>query len=359
MRTILYMILLSVSLLSFGETPKEETLETLPPSPEIKEEVKVPAKHTPWVGKLLGLSARLDASYTGGGAIAQGFAIPSLRVTAFGEAGEAIDYRISLSQTREYSSALIPQMIPSEAYMDLSTNPVRNGERRDTMDLRLRLGMTAPQFNPAWTPDLSELNFPDYGEVHKANFVSRDIGAELSMRTAGDSLFLAAGAFNGSGITSLNTNNSKAFSAFGRFSFLISSLKISLGNGTYFTEQSTLGAINYKKHWISDFFLSVGIEGTRTQLLVDSFISEYEDPNRIIAPNGYSVSATMGLIDWMGLFTRYEYASNSPQKGRVTAFQVGPTAALSDYAKAFLIFQKLDFAGSEERAVFLRVRVSI
>lgn len=351
-------------------SPKNTPEPQVDPSPSVQNsesessgesnaQIHLPPSRALGIGKVISLGARVDASYTGGGSIAQGFAIPSLRVSAYGEAGHYIDYRVSLAQTREFSTALLSQLIPSEAYVDLSTNPPRNGERRKGMDIRLRMGMCAPLFNPWWTADLSDLSLPDYNETHKANFAIRDIGAEVALRPFGENFLVAAGAFNGSGITSLNTNNSKAFTGHFHWVIPLSGFKIGLGMGNFYMEQSTKGSINYKKSWVSDFFLYFGLENARIAILLDSFTSSYEDTTRVISPNGYSVAATMGLNDWMGGFVRYEFATDSPQKGQIRSFQTGPMLTLSDYAKAFFIYQSLQLSGSEERSIFLRVRVSI
>lgn len=343
------------------ETKKEEPTHetTVPPSLEATHEKEKSEKWSPGVGKLLSMGARIDSNFSGGGAIQQGFSIPSIRLTAFGEAGKNVDYRLSFGQTREYSTALLPQMLPTEAYVDLATNPPRDGNEREGSDIRLRTGMMAPLFNPWWSPDLGDLKMIDYHETHKALFVSREIGAEVAFRPIGDKLTLAAGAFNGSGIVSLNTNNSKAFTGHLHAIIPLGAIRVGIGNGTYYSEQSTKGAINYKRLFVTDFFGYLEIVSLKAVLCLDTFTSTYEDPTRAITPQGTALMAMVPLTSWMSVFGRVETATDSPLSGHVRNFQLGPTVEISDYLKLFFTYQTLTANSSDQRQVQFRVRLTI
>lgn len=346
------------------QEPVKETRPevTVPPALEAvheKENGKDKEKWSPSVGKLLTVGVRVDTSFTGGGAIQQGFSIPSVRLSAFGEAGKNVDYRLSLGQTREFSTALMPQLLPTEAYIDLATNPPREGAERDGADLRLRTGMMAPLFNPWWTADLGDLKMIDYHETHKAIFVSRELGAELAFRPLGENLTLAVGVFNGSGIVSQNTNNAKAMSAHIHAIIPLGSVKLGIGNGSYYSEQSTPGSINYKKSWISDFFLYLEITSIKALVAVDAFASHFEDPTRAMSPNGSAVMAIVPLASWISAFGRLESASDSFLNGKIQNLELGPMLELSDYVKAFFMYQALTANASSERSVQVRLRLTI
>lgn len=350
------------------ETPKSPSQDPLDESLKelSKEEDHNPtplekntAKWTPGVGKLLTVGARLDTSFSGGGAIQQGFSIPYFRLSAYGEAGKNIDYRLTLGQTREYSSAILPQMLPVEGYVDLATNPPREGETREGLDVRLRAGMMAPLYNPWWTPDLGELPMVEYHETHRALFVAREIGAELAVRPMGEKLTLAVGAFNGSGIVSLNTNNSKAFTTHVHGAFPVGGMKVGVGASVYLSEQSVPGAINYKKSSLVDYFTYLDILSLGVRLSVDAFATTFEEPSRTIRPNGFAAMANVRVYSWLSIFCRWESSTDSPLSGKIRNFQIGPTAELSDYVKAFFIYQSLTANGSDQRMLQARLRLNI
>lgn len=342
-----------------SETESAPPMVFGPPTLEVVQSKEENGKWSPSVGKLLTVGVRIDSGFSGGGAVQQGFSIPSLRLSAFGEGGTNIDYRVSFNQTREYSSALMPQMVPTEAYIDLATNPPRDGAPREGSDLRLRTGMMAPLFNPWWTPDLGDLAMPDYHETHRALFTAREIGAELALRPWGETLTIAAGAFNGSGIISLNTNNAKAFSGHAHAVFRLGGIRLGGGNGTYYAEQSAPGAINYKKNWVTDFFVYVELLSLRAIIALDGFSSYYEDPTRSVSPAGVAVMAQIPVRDWISAFGRWEYANDSPLDGEIQNMQVGPMLNLSQYVKGFVTYQAQTSGGADQRSVQVRLRLTL
>lgn len=101
----------------------------------------------------LAVSARFDLAFLTGNSVTQGFSLPSLRVSIYGDVTSILSYRVSVGQTREFTSALLPQLIPVEAYMDLGSSDTRSKESR----FSIRVGMFTPSQNPFWTPDLSDL----------------------------------------------------------------------------------------------------------------------------------------------------------------------------------------------------------
>ncbi len=67
--------------------------------------------------------------------------------------------------------------------MDLNLLQMR--ENDSTAAVNLKMGMYAPQFNPWWSPDLGLTSLPDYHKIHELMFLSRDIGAQLTIRPTG------------------------------------------------------------------------------------------------------------------------------------------------------------------------------
>ena len=353
-----------------------EELPAEPPSEEPTQASKeiIPAPKTPEAVKetkaesvlksptnTMGFNIRIDGSYSGGGAVSQGFSIPSIRLSGFGQVGKYLDYRLSLGQTREFSTASLAQVLPVEAYVVFNVMAV---EKRADNNLRLKAGLFSPSFNPVWTPDLSYLNLPDFNATHRALFLSREAGGEVSFEAFNHLLEVSVGAFNGTGVFAENTNNAKAFTAFASLNVPLNSWKLSLGTGNYILNQSVEGSVNYKKSWASDVFLVVEVPELRSQIAVDAFLSHFEqqsgDSIRGISPYGGAAVLNLGLGGWLGLFGRYEYATKSPVlSGEIRQFQLGPEIYFDENVKAFVTYTQLTSGGAKDKMVTARFRLSL
>lgn len=304
----------------------------------------------------LGFNVRIDAAYSGGGSVYQGFSIPSIRLSGFGEVGKYLDYRLSVAQTREFSRSSLAQILPAEAYVVLSLNPNVTDTKTN---LRLKAGLFSPSFNPVWTPDLSYLNIPDFNETHRALFLFREVGAEIHLEPFKKWLEIAVGAFNGTGIFAQNTNNSRALTAHLKLNIPFQKWTMSLGTGNYFLNQANVGEVGYKSITVSDLFLGVEIPDWNTQLYIDGFSSHFDHISGL-NPVGGSAVLNLGLTSWLGLFGRYEYATESPVlSGCIRQFQLGPVIYFDPAVKSFVTYGELETGGSKERTMMIRLRLSV
>lgn len=307
---------------------------------------------------LLVVSARIDAAFSGGDPAVQGFSIPSVRLSASGNAAPNVGYRLSLGQTREYSSQLVPQVIPTEAFIRLDSVP--RAEAASRPHASFSLGMFTPSLNPWWTPDLGDLNVPDYQGTHRALLLSRDVGAELSLVPVPDRLEIAIGAFNGNGIVGLNTNNAKAFTAFLRAGQPIGPWKIIAGAGGYVSSQSNVGSVNYRSEAIADVFLSVELSVIGLELNIEGFGGKYEDSRGKLSPMGGAGTITLGT-DWLKAFGRYQSLTSAPTAtGVLKQFEFGPMYQPFPSLRIFGLYQSVDTGtGSLESSGTLRMRLTI
>lgn len=328
------------------------------PAPAPLPESAIEHKMSPPLGMgaapTLSVSARFETGLSGGGSVQQGFSVPSARLSVLGTAGTNLTYRFSVGQTREYSTALLPQLLPTEAFLDFTSEDHKAGDGF----LRVRVGLFSPQLNPWWTPDLSDVKIPDYHETHKALFLSREMGAEI---TAGlyDRLEASVGYVNGSGVFTLNTNNAKAFTGCVQATLPVgSATKIRFGGGGFLFAQSTTGAINYKSSSVVDVFTE--FDFTDIVLRGEVFLSRFEDSAKIIHPKGGAGSIHARLAPWVTLFGRYESSTNNPLLlGRIQHYQVGPVFDLSHVLTAYTTYSHLETGGAKENQVLVRLRLSI
>lgn len=332
-----------------NETSGANGVESIP-FPKAKEEELSPSNS-------LGFNIRIDTAYSGGGAVYQGFSIPSIRLSGFGEVDKYLNYRLSFGQTREFSTASLAQILPVEAFVVLSLNP---NSTETYSNLKLKVGLFSPSFNPVWTPDLSYLNIPDFNETHRALFLSREVGAELMFEPFNKVLEMGVGAFNGTGVFAQNTNNAKAFTAYLKLNIQMQKWNFSLGTGNYFLNQASLGSINYKSTRVSDVFLNIEIPHWNTQFVIDGFTAQFDDSVSGIAPLGGAAVLSLGITSWLGLFGRYEYATKSPVlSGCIRQFQIGPEIYFNPSVKSFITFTELEAGGSKEKTLMVRLRLSI
>jgi len=310
---------------------------------------------------MLSLSLRLDAGFSAGAPDVQGFSIPSLRFSAFGDVSDSLSYRVSFGQTREFSSIQLPQILPVEAYLNLRVS--KNSDTRGAPAINWRIGMFTPTFNPWWSPDLTDLELPDYDVTHKTLFLSRDIGTELSYEFNPNGLKVGVGAFNGNGIFSLNSNNSKAFTAFANQGLTLAGVKMNIGAASYALFQSTQGSINFKSDWVTDVYASLNIESLGTDLMIDGFGGTFQDSIASARVGGFGVTSIVGIARAMKVFARWESLDHSPSSELELAlhhFELGPIFLVDAALKVYAFYEFLDFGdGTSENAFQVRLRLVI
>ncbi len=310
---------------------------------------------------MLSLSLRLDAGFTAGAPDVQGFSLPSLRFSAFGDVTDVLSYRVSFGQTREFSSVQLPQLLPVEGYLNFRIS--RNEDTRSAPALNWRFGMFTPTFNPWWTPDLTDLELPDYGLVQKATFLSRDIGTELSYEFGPKLPTIGVGAFNGNGIFALNSNNSKAFTAFIDQKIGVGNLTLDMGASAYALFQSSPGAVNYVQNTLGDVYMGVTLSHPDINLMVDGFTGTFDNSYNDFDSTGAGITAILGVTHWAKAFIRWESLDHSPLSEfglSLHHFEIGPILILDAALKAYTYYEFLDFGdGTSENAFQLRFRLLI
>lgn len=342
-----------------SESPKngEKSTAELPKvSGQSQPDVKEQPRPNPAAAYLniLTVGARLDTAASIASPTYQGFSIPSVRLTAFGHTIPQVGYRLSLGQTREYSSVLLPQILPVEAYIDLFPNRVAVEDEA----VGFRIGMFTPLFNPWWTPDLSDIPFPDYQITHSALFISRDIGAEMTLPLLPEQLKLSLGIVNGNGIFGLNTNSSKAVTAQVVATFPIENSKIKLGWGGYTLKQATSGSVNYKSNWVSNFFAS--FESATVLLSGEAFFGSFTDSTRAVAPSGTAGALRVILLESFFVFIRVESLVNPPSGASpLNRIQAGPILTIGESLSVYGFFNHWRVGSSNQRSGELRFRLTI
>lgn len=322
--------------------------------PDVKSEEQPQPNPAAAYLNILTIGARLDTAASISSPTYQGFSIPSIRLTAFGRTIPQVDYRLSLGQTREYSSVLLPQILPVEAYIDLFPNRILVEEE----SVRFRIGMFTPLFNPWWTPDLSEIPFPDYQTTHSALFISRDIGAEVTLPLLPEQLKLSLGIVNGNGIFGLNTNSSKAVTAQVVATFPIENSKIKFGWGGYTLKQATQGSVNYKSNWVSNFFAS--FESATVLLSGEASFARFTDSTRAVTPFGTAGALRVKLLESFFVFIRGESLVNPPSGASgLNRIQAGPILTIGDSLSVYGFFNHLRVGSSNQRSGELRFRLTI
>ncbi len=317
----------------------------------VEDELPVP-QPTP----LLNLGLRLDSAYNVGGAVSQGFSLPSMRLTAWGQANENLAYRLSVGQAKEFSSALLPLLMPVQAYVELSTQS--GPEWTGPSKLILRLGLFSPTFNPWWTPDLADITLPDFGEAHKALFLSRELGAEAVWEPWGSRLAFYGGAFNGTGLMGANTNNSRAFTFGMRTRLPIGWAQWELGVSGSLREQADPGNVNFRSDGVWNLYSSLEFDGSPLRFTGELFGGSLNDSTRSAKPFGGAGSVTIPLFSGVRFFLRAEWLRNTGTgNGMLRHGQFGPVFDLHKTLQAYVFYQYLENSSAPENLGWVRVRL--
>lgn len=303
---------------------------------------------------LIQVGGRIDAAFSSNTPVAQGFSLPSLRLNADGSVGHHLEYGLALGQTREFSSAMLPQMLPVDAFMVLKTE-----SNDDFGSLRLKVGMFNPMLNPWWTPDLADVPLPDYHAVHKTLLLDNDLGVEVSFQPMAQRLEIFAGAFNGNGVFSVNTNNSRAFTGGLRVHFPVGGARLGLGFSAYGLTQASSGSVNFKSNSLADIYVS--LEAGRFLLGLDLLTGGFEDSTRRVASFGGAGFLHVPLFQGVGVFSRLEGLRNSPIGGGfLTQLQIGPQIGIDKAFQSFLFYEVQNSSASGHiSSAQVRLRLSI
>ena len=308
--------------------------------------------------QLLDVDLRMDILFSGGKAVEQGFSINSIQFGATGELARFIDYRFALGPTREFSSALLPQGLPVSAWVRARNNTSTG--MGDESTVWAKVGLFTPSQNPWWSPNLSDLPLPDYSRVHRALLINRDIGFEVTFRPLGDSVEISGGVFNGSGIVSQNTNNSKAFTGAVSTVIGIGSWSTVLGLGGYSKQQSDVGSVNFINDWVANLFLV--LESPQSGLLFgfDILSGKLEDSTRSLSVFGGTVTLFLTLDDWVKAMARLETLKYSPElEPEIEHAQIGPVFMLTSSLNAFLYYEYVKDKNGIENSIQIMVRLNI
>ncbi len=341
--------------------PVEELKDAPPLVP--KEQGEIPGHH-PILGDakapILDLSSRLDVALLTGGSVQQGWSVPSVRMTAEGATSESVHYRLSLGETREFSSAQLPQILPVEGYIELRQHW---GEGETQSGLQARVGIFTPAGSPWWAPDLSEIDLPDYHEIDKAELLSRDIGAQLTYQPWSDRLSVSIGIFNGTGILALDTNNAHALTAAIEGKAWRGPNEIDLGGSVYQFNQASSGSTSYESNLIGDLYLRARLDRLGCVLTAEALGGSAVDSTRTASPIGGAVTAEVAFAPWGRAFGRLEDLANSGSgTGSLRHFQLGPVFAIDRGVEAWLLYDYFDFGsgnGAAQQQAYLRVRLTL
>jgi len=331
----------------------EQGLDLINEAPaEITQAIPTPAQSSP----ILIMGLRLDTLYALNGVIDQGFSIPMLRVIASGSVSPLLSYRIALGQSREFSSVLLPQLIPVEAFVDVG-RVAEGGHAESEQLLGWRLGMFSPSLNPWWTPDLGISRIADYGQLHTSLLLNRDVGTEVTISAFSEG-HIKLGYFNGSGIYNLNTNNSKAITGLVTKAIKFDGeTRLWLGISGYSVFQSVQGSVNFRSNWISNLYAR--LEWENAQIGLEILGGEFQDNLRLVQPLGIAGICDIPMASGLNLFGRFETGTQMPEGGNLNHFQLGPKLSWDSSVQLFLFYDYLEnYLGRQNSGQF-RLRITI
>lgn len=311
------------------------------------------------ISDLINVGLRIDPGLIIGSPIQQGFVINSVRLTLFGTS-DRFDYRLSLGQTREFAAALIPQMTAVEAYV--RGNAFKEPGEFDEYRLQAKIGMFTPSFHPYWSPDLSDVDINDYSLAHRDVLIGRDLGAELKYQNKEVGFSGGFGAFNGSGITTINSNNTKAFTVFLRQQMGTSQSNVAIGLSGYWLGQSTRGGVNFKSNALGMGYTELSLFDSRLKVVIEYFGGTFEDSTRRMTVSGGALWGWFQLFEGARLFARIETLSGSPV-GNSLGFDhlvMGPIFDLNRSLKLFTHFETVKYEdGNTENQMIFRLRLNL
>lgn len=344
---------------ALGDDEKNGGVEPLEDAPPLVKESKDILKGAPAPMEetnLLEMFIFLDTSFSIGRSVYQGFEVSAARFGARGDIAPFADYRFMAGQTKEFSSAQLTQLTVVDAWIR-----AHNGKRIGTPPtMTWRVGMFTPSVNPWWSPDLVDLPaLPDYALNHEGILPNRDLGTEFLYRPF-EGVEVVAGIFNGSGITNLNTNNSRGFNGLLRGRLNLGGAYLEAGVGGYLQQQADSTSVNYINNAAGSFFLSLGDRQGAWWLAADITSGRIEDSIASNAALGAGLAALFDLGAPLHLFVRGEVLRYTPDSaGNLERVQAGPMLVANEWLRAFLLYEYRRNASGAESAADLQFRVSL
>lgn len=303
---------------------------------------------------LLNVSLRFDGLLNVGESGFEGFALPSFRVSMFGQVAPRIRYRMSMGQAREFSSALVPELVPVEAFAVFAAGNPKKPTATFTA------GLFSPSIVPWWTPDLSDLPLPDYASVHRAMLISRETGAEVSFSAIPGYLEGAVGFVNGTGIFGSQSGATRAVTAMVRTAFGAPGWRVMLGVGGYHKSLGSPSTPQYRRQMVLDAFFQLRMPRAGLTLGADYLFGKYDDAFRSLSPTGGDVFLLVDVTERVQGFARYEFMDqwwgDTPTMHRLEA---GPTLRFAKGTKLFLLMVSREAAGSRDTGGEARLRLQL
>lgn len=302
------------------------------------------------------LQSSFDMSFSGGGATVQGFSLPVARVTLDQPISKRTSGLFSLGQSREYTGALLPTLIPVDASLNF-----RSVMESTEAEVSWKLGMFNPAFVPWWTQNLQDLPYlPNYSEVHPFLFLNREIGAEIQFEPVADRSAIFVGVFNGSGIFGQNSNNSRAYTLGARWTFEVGGGDLEVGASGLVINQSQIGSVNYRASNLLFGFVDWDLPELGLFFAVEGYSGHVEDSASAGDPYGLAFFTQWSFSTLISLFLRVEQMYGySRGDGNLFHFQFGPTLTWSEQIQTFFLFSQLSSFGSgTENVGMVRTRVS-
>jgi len=304
--------------------------------------------------ELLNLNLRFDGSFFAGNGGIEGFALPSYRVSLFGKVAPRIRYRMSLGQVREFSTALLPQIVPVEAFAVFAAGD----PKRPTATVTA--GLFSPSIVPWWTPDLSDLPLPDYASVHRAMLIGREMGAELSVAAIPGYLEAAVGFVNGTGIFGTQSGSTRAVTAMIRSAFGSPHFRVMVGAGGYHLAMGSSGSPNFRSQNVLDAFFQFRIPSAGVTLGGDAIFGWYEDAFRTLNPSGGNLFLLVDISETFEAYARYEFLDHwwgdTPSFRRL---EFGPIVRVATGTKLFLLLRNVTSNGASEGGGEVRLRLQL
>ncbi len=358
------------------EIPSQEatTVVTPPAVTEIKEtneikeeiqkettEVKNEEVTIKEIPSWLAMALAFDVGFTAGTPSQQGFSIPFFRLNASGDITPWVSYSIKLGQTREVSSSMLPQLLPTEVKVNLSTLEKKMRKLDSQGNFGADVGMFIPTFNPFWSKDLNEMEIPAYSTAQAVIFLPQDIGVEFFYEKPLQDFKATLGVFNGSGNFSLNTNNSRAVIASLSKGISLGSSRVTLGTSGYLLNQSSDGTLNYKSYQLIHAYLNLQTWQDRFLFGVEYSTGNFNDSSQRTRSTEFAFVTEATLSESVSLFGRYEKMEAAP-KGDYDDFahlQVGPVIKIVPQAKLFIYWDYHYYQGPSLSAYYAKLRVSL
>jgi hypothetical protein len=322
--------------------------------PGATREAVIYSTEEPTETKAINTHVRFDGNFFTGSGGVEGFSLPSYRLSLFGVVSPHIRYRMSLGQAREFSSVLLPQVVPVEAFAVFAA-----GNRKKN-HATITAGLFAPSLVPWWTPDLSDLPIPEYASVHRAMLLGRELGTELTVAVVPGSVEASVAFVNGTGIFGSQSGATRAVTGMVRAAFGTPAIRVMLGAGGYYLTVGTLGTSQFRQQTVVDAFLQLRVPRLGVMLGADAIFGQYVDAFRKLAPSGGNVFLLANVASWADGFGRYEFLDrwwgDRPSFRRV---EVGPVFRLDAGVRLFVLVVHEQAEGRGELGGEARLRLQL